>query len=707
MIPMTSRKNQMEDALKVLKDEGFKKAFLIFEESINEEVNPCEDFYDFACGKWIANNDIPDDLSSYGRFSALRENVSQEMKDLYNSDNTLKSKSVDYLKEIYKKCMDTKSLAATSIKELIKSLESYGFWPIIHGNKWKSNNFDLTDLLINLIQSRSIDVFLELYVSQDSKNVTRRMLHIDQGSLGLGSNSRDYYLNKEKYAKQISAYRKYLIAKISLLAQDSGSKRTIDEITKDVDEMIDFETEFAKILVPDHSRRNYTELYNIIKIDELDKLMPLIDWNRYFRAITPYDLHDYFNSNPDIIVTELKFFDRVLELLKNTDTRVITNYILTRYFSAWTMQLDERYEDIQQEFLKEFVGKKVKSPRWKDCSATASSKLPYASGAMYIDAFFNDKDKAAAMDMVKDLREAFNEILESNNWMDVDTKKYALEKLHEMMPLIGYPEFIKNTTSLDEYYKGLEITSHDSYAEILQKITTWSQHKIFRRLLEPVDREDFGMSSAVVNAYYSSIKNAIAFPAAILRAPFFDRRFPKSINYGGIGAVIGHEITHGFDDQGSQFDKIGNLRNWWDETTQKEFKKRTKCIVDQYGSYEVPDTGLKINGILTQGENIADNGGIKGAFRAYKNYIKRLGHDEPRIPGFEKYSNDQIFFMSYAQTWCGKAKPQSVIRQILGDPHSPMRFRVNGVMVNQPDFANAFQCPIGSKMNPGKRCEVW
>uniref|UniRef100_A0A913IE97 Neprilysin n=1 Tax=Strongyloides stercoralis TaxID=6248 RepID=A0A913IE97_STRER len=707
MIPMTSRKHQVEEALKVLKDEGFKKAFLIFEESIDEKIDPCEDFYDFACGKWIANNDIPDDLASYGRFSALRENVSQEMKELYNSDNSLKSKSVNYLKEIYRKCMDTKSLSVTSIKELLKSLESYGFWPIIHGNKWKQSQFDLTELLINLIQSRSIDVFLELYVSQDSKNVTRRMLHIDQGSLGLGSNSRDYYLNKEKYAKQINAYRKYLIAKISLLAQDYGSKKTIDEITKDVDEMINFETEFAKILVPDHARRNYTELYNIIKIDELNKLMPLIDWNRYFRAITPYDLHDYLNSNPDIIITELNFFDRVVELLKNTDTRVITNYILTRYFSTWTMQLDERYEDIQQEFLKEFVGKKVKSPRWKDCSATASSKLPYASGAMYIDAFFNDKDKAAAMDMVKDLREAFNEILESNSWMDDVTKKYALEKLHEMMPLIGYPEFIKNTTSLDEYYKGLEIDNDDSYAEILQKITTWSQHKVFRRLLEPVDREDFGMSSAVVNAYYSSIKNAIAFPAAILRAPFFDRRFPKSINYGGIGAVIGHEITHGFDDQGSQFDKIGNLRNWWDKKTQKEFKNRTKCIIDQYGSYEVPDTGLKINGVLTQGENIADNGGIKGAFRAYKNYIKRLGHDEPRIPGFEKYSNDQIFFMSYAQTWCGKAKPQSVIRQILGDPHSPMRFRVNGVMVNQPDFANAFQCPIGSKMNPGKRCEVW
>uniref|UniRef100_A0A0N5A3H9 Neprilysin n=1 Tax=Parastrongyloides trichosuri TaxID=131310 RepID=A0A0N5A3H9_PARTI len=707
MIITTSRKNQMDDTSNIIEDEGFKKASAIFQESINENANPCEDFYDFACGKWIANNDIPDDLTSYGRFSALRENVSQEMKDLYDSDNTFKSTAVNYLKQVYKKCMDTKALANTSIKELLKSLESYGFWPMIHGDKWKSHQFDLTELLINLVQSKSLDVFLELYVSQDSKNVTRRMLHVDQGNLGLGSNSRDYYLNKEKYSKQMNAYRKFLIKKVSLLAKDAKSTRTNEEIVKDVDELLEFETEFAKILVPDDARRNYTQLYNIIKIEDLNTYVPLIDWNRYFRAITPFDMHAYLDTNPNMLATDLKFFERIVELLKNTDTRIITNYILNKFVSSWSLQLDERYEDIQQDFLREFVGKKVKSPRWKDCSSIASSKMPYASGAMYIEAQFNDKDKTAALDMIKDLRQAFDEILQSNSWMDESTKKYALEKLKEMMPLIGYPDFIKNTTSLDKYYTGLVLDKDDSYSEILQKITTWSQHKVFRRLLEPVDRTDFGMSSAVVNAFYSSVKNAITFPAAILRAPFFDRRFPKAINYGGIGAVIGHEITHGFDDQGSQFDKIGSLRNWWDEKTQKEFKVRTKCIVDQYGAYEVPDTGLKINGVLTQGENIADNGGIKGAFRAYRNYIKKLGHEEPRIPGFEKYSNDQIFFMSYAQTWCGKAKPQSVIRQILGDPHSPMRFRVNGVMVNQPDFANAFQCPIGSAMNPGKRCEVW
>uniref|UniRef100_A0AC35TLF2 Neprilysin n=1 Tax=Rhabditophanes sp. KR3021 TaxID=114890 RepID=A0AC35TLF2_9BILA len=706
MIPTASRK-AFNEKTGISFSEGYLKASELFRTSINDSVNPCDDFYDFACGKWITDNEIPDDLTSYGRFSELREKVSEEMKQLYETPSESDSKTVAGLKQIYKTCMDMKTLSKTGFKAMMVEIENFGYWPIIHGNKWKEEQFDLTEILVNIAQSRSIDIFLELYVSQDQKNVSRRMLHVDQGNLGLGSSSRDYFLNRDKYVRQMTAYRHYLITKIMMVAEDAGSSRTREEIVADVDAMLVFETEFAKILIPDDERRNFTEMYNIIKMNDLNTLVPIVDWMKYFRAITPFDMHHYLDSNPDMIATDLSMFARLVILLRNTDARVLTNYIINRYTASWNMQLDERYEDIQQDFLKEFLGKKNKSPRWKECSASASAKMPYASGAMYVNAHFNDADKAAAMEMIVDIKFAMKQILESNDWMDQTTKAYAIEKLKEMMPLIGYPEFVKNNTALNEYYEGLEFEKSDTYSEMVHKLTTWSQHKAFRRVLEPVDREDFGISSAVVNAFYSSTKNAITFPAAILQPNFFSSTFPKAVNYGGIGAVIGHEITHGFDDQGSQFDKLGSLANWWDAQTQVEFKDRTKCIIDQYSAYEVPDTGLKVNGKLTQGENIADNGGLKGAYKSYRNYIKKLGHEEERIPGFEKYTNDQIFFMSYAQTWCGKAKPQSVIRQILGDPHSPMRFRVNGVVVNQPDFAASFKCPIGSPMNPGKRCNVW
>jgi len=274
--------------------------------------------------------------------------------------------------------------------------------------------------------------------------------------------------------------------------------------------------------------------------------------------------------------------------------------------------------------------------------------------------------------------------------------------------LIGFPDFLYNDTGLDEYYEKLNFEPSDSFPTIVERVAAWAQMRAFNRLREPVDRNEFSTSSATVNAFYSAIKNAITFPAAILQSPFFDREYPKSINYGAIGAVIGHEITHGFDDQGSQFDKIGNLKNWWDTKTIEKFVNRTQCLIDQYSAYEVPEAaGLKVNGILTQGENVADNGGIKEAYRAYRAYVQKLGHEEKRLPGFEGYTNDQLFFLSYSQVWCGHSKPEALIRQLLVDPHAPLKFRVNGVLANQPEFSTAFKCPLGSKMNPHKKCVVW
>jgi len=337
----------------------------------------------------------------------------------------------------------------------------------------------------------------------------------------------------------------------------------------------------------------------------------------------------------------------------------------------------------------------------------ASGRMSYAGGALYVRKYFDKSDKATALEMIEDLHTVFHQMVNTSQWMQTETKKLALVKAKEMLSLIGYPDWIANDTALDEYYEQLELTDQDSYPKIIEKLTQWGQQRAFRKLIEPVDRSEFGVSSAVVNAFYSSLKNAITFPAAILQAPFFDRGFPKSMNYGGIGSVIGHEITHGFDDQGSQFDGTGNLQNWWDPLTAMQFFNRTQCIVEQYGAYDVPGTGLKVNGRLTQGENIADNGGIKEAFKAYRRHVNKLGHEEARLPGMAAYTHDQVFYLSYAQAWCGHSKVESVIRSVLSDPHSPVLFRVNGVVANQPEFSTAFRCPIGTPMNPVKKCTVW
>ncbi|CAD5215091.1 unnamed protein product [Bursaphelenchus xylophilus] len=686
---------------------GYYKAADLFKSSINNTVDPCDDFFEYACGTWISNNSIPKDLTSYGHFSELREKVNKEMKDLYESPAKSSSSAINKLKLFYKACMDTDNLNKLRSGKLLEQIKDFGYWPILWPEEWRKADFDITQTLINFGLSRALDVFVDVYVSHDQKNVSRRILHFDQGGLGLGSSARDYYLNETKYAKQLNAYENYINGKLALLAEDAGVNRSKEAIAADVKEIIAFEKEFAHILVSEDDRRNYTRMYNMRKLSDLKTLMPLIDWQRYFYALMPKDMYDYLQTDPDVIINEIEFFNRLSELIQKTDLKVIANYMFWRFTSGWSLQLDERFEDVTQEFMKQFVGKQTKSPRWKDCESAVNSRLNYASGAMYVREFFKDDDRKAAQDMVKDLREAFRTMLKDNDWMKDETKAYALKKADEMQALIGYPDFVFNDTELDDYYGKLNTSETDGYADLIKDYSIWAQHKAFRRLKEEVDRAEFGTSSAVVNAFYSSVKNGITFPAAILQAPFFDATFPKAVNYGGIGSVIGHEITHGFDDTGSQFDAVGNLHNWWDNETEARFKNLTQCIVDQYGSYEVEGTGLKINGILTQGENIADNGGIRQAYRAYRNYIRKLGHEEKRLPGFEEYTNNQIFYISYAQSWCGHAKPEATVRQLIIDPHSPMRFRVNGVVSNQPEFASAFSCSAGSPMNPKKRCVVW
>ncbi|CAJ0566155.1 unnamed protein product, partial [Mesorhabditis spiculigera] len=686
---------------------GFIRASQLLNVAINQSADPCENFFEFACGGWVAANEIPADLTAYSHFTELREKVQAEMKDLYESNTRYPSKAINTLKKFYTACMDEETIEQRGPPDLIDAIRSLGYWPMVHGSLWDREEFDLTTLLINVGQTRGIDVFVDIYASTDTKNVSRRLLSFDQGGLGLGSGSRSYFTDPKKYAKQVTAYLRYMKAKVKLITQDAGLIPNEEQISRDVEEMFEFETRFANITVAEEDRRNYTELYYLSRLSEMAKFMPIIDWERYFVSVMPFSTHAYLKADPQVIITEVDFLHRLTELLKDTDPRVITNYVIYRYTSAWSMQLGKKYEDIYQDFVRDLVGKKTKSPRWKDCSSSTTNRMPYAAGSLYVRHFFNKAAKATTVDMIDDLQEAFAAMLLQNDWMDPSTKKIAQEKASAMLRLIGFPDFILRDEELDHWYRDLTVSETDTYSQMIEKATRWGINFAYNRLLEPVKRDEFSTNAAVVNAFYSSIKNAIMFPAGILQPPFFDAEFPKSLNYGGIGAVIGHEITHGFDDQGSQFDKDGNLKNWWDASTREKFEERTQCIIDQYGAQEVPNTsGQHLNGKLTQGENIADNGGVKQAYKAYKRFLEKHGPEEA-LPGLEKYTNDQMFFIGYAQTWCNKMTPEATLRLILTDPHAPGMFRVNVVLQNQPEFAHAFQCPAGSTMNPSKRCVVW
>ncbi|GMR38022.1 hypothetical protein PMAYCL1PPCAC_08217, partial [Pristionchus mayeri] len=687
--------------------DGFKEAAALLKKAVNLSADPCTDFYSYACGNWIASHEIPSDRVSVSRFVLLRQKVTNEMKEVLEAASDSKSTAKRKVKQIYRTCLDEEAIEKAKSQDMIKAIKAVGSWPMIEGTTAKFNprEFDLTNLLVE-VGFRGVSPFLDVYITIDPKNTTRRVLSLDQGGLGLGSSARNYYLNTTKYAKQVNAYKEYIFEKTSLITEDYGAAVSEMALKSDIEEIFNLEQKLAEILLPNEDRRNYTEMHNVRKLSELSTLFPLIDWSRYFKAQAPFDVHSYFDTDPDVIISEPDFLKRLATLLSNTEPRIVANYIMLRYSGSFGLTYDKRYDDVYHKLVKVLLGKDDKSERWKDCVAAAQGKMAYASSALYAEKYFDKSAKATTLAMIDEITAAFNEMLKDSTWMDEQTKKEALEKATNMIRLIGFADWVLDEDKLDEWYEKLDISATDTLEAMVEKSHRWSNDFSYRRLLEKVDRHEFTTNSATVNAFYSSIKNGIIFPAGILQPPFFSPDFPKALNYGGIGAVIGHEITHGFDDLGNQFDASGNLHEWWQPQTRKEFEKRAQCIIEQYGNETIPEIDMNLNGKLTQGENIADNGGIKAAYRAYSSYLAKHGA-EPRLPGMTQITNEQLFFIGYAQTWCNKYKPEALTNTVLTDPHAPGKFRVEVVAKNQKEFAAAFNCPAGSKMNPEDRCAVW
>jgi len=337
---------------------------------------------------------------------------------------------------------------------------------------------------------------------------------------------------------------------------------------------------------------------------------------------------------------------------------------------------------------------------------SAAGSFSAAIGKLYVQKHFDDRAKKLMEEMVKDIRAEFKDVLDKIDWMDPKTKERAHRKLSQIKEYIGYPEEILDNKNLEELYKGLEISSEE-YFQNSVSMSIWSMNYHWRKLREKVDKTDWKRHAnpAIVNAFYSSLENSIQFPAGILQGIFFGENRPSYLNYGAIGWVIGHEITHGFDDQGRQYDADGNLRDWWEKDTKKKFLKKTKCIIEQYGNYTVPKLNMSLNGINTQGENIADNGGIMQAYRAYERWVHRHGV-EPQIPGMN-FSQKQLFWISAANVWCSKYRPKAMEQRIKTGAHSPGQFRVIGPFSNSEEFHNDFGCKAGTQMNRKNKCEVW
>ncbi|XP_022251669.1 membrane metallo-endopeptidase-like 1 [Limulus polyphemus] len=569
-----------------------------------------------------------------------------------------------------------------------------GGWPVVEGELWDGSNFDWLETLFKFRKhGYSHDILLDLSVTPDYRNNSHHIVDLDQPVLGMPDRS---YLIKGLNDSGVAAYYRLMVDSAVLL----GATREAAE--EQMLESLNFEITLANFSLPREERRNISKLYNKMNITEIYKLAPSVNWREFFNKL----LVDPIPDSEPVIVDVPEFVKKFDDLITTIDKRVLANYMLWRVVLQSFAMLSKSWRELVQDYNTVITGKTRESPRWEKCMGTLTGSLGVALASLYVRNHFKEESKESSLEMVNYIHKEFLKILDEVDWMDDKTRERAKEKAGTIQPYIGYPDELLNVDKVADIYENLTLTSND-YFQNVQNLRVWSTDYAFGQLRKPNKKGDWKKHAraAVVNAYYNSLENSIEFPAGILQGAFYEKDRPNYLNYGAIGFVIGHEITHGFDDRGRQFDKDGNNVNWWEPETDFKFRSKAKCIIEQYGNYTVPENGLQINGINTQGENIADNGGLKEAYRAYRSWVKDHG-PERYLPGL-KYTPEQLFWISAANVWCGKYRPEVLKLRILSGSHSPSQFRVIGTFSNLPEFSESFNCPVDSPMNPQKRCSVW
>ncbi|XP_061163331.1 neprilysin-like [Saccostrea echinata] len=665
---------------------------------MDQTVDPCDDFFEYACGSWNKINVIPEDRSGYNTFAKLRDDLQVILKDLLEQPTSSKEpEATQKAKHLYRSCVNESMIEERGLGPVNKFLEELGGWPVTFNTsqQWDESKFKFTELLVKL-KLYNNKIFVDQWVSADDKNSDVNIIQLDQPELGMPS--RDYYLRGVE-DEDVQIYEKFAIN----VAMMFGANETQARI--DMREMVELEIELANITTPQEQRRDGEELYNRMTVKELHERIPGFNWLLYLNLIFE-KVNITVPETEEIVVYAPEYLSKMVKTVQNANNRLLANYMIWRIMMNRVTNLPQKYRNVRTEYYKKIYGSDTERSRWRDCISYVNDNMGNAVGRLFVKDHFDKGAKEVALNMIHDIRAAFYDLLEEVSWLDQKTRKVAKEKAEAMAEKIGYPPFILNDTALDESYNAVTFSSDTYFENVLENIRSiaWSNSK---KLREPVDKTKWSTTPVVVNAFYSSTKNQIMFPAGILQPPFYSKGYPRSLNYGGIGMVIGHEITHGFDDRGRQFDKFGNLKQWWDDEVIAKFKEKAQCIIEQYGNYTVPEVGINLNGVQTQGENIADNGGLKEAYRAYEKWIHKQDREPDRLPGLSHLSNKQLFFLNFAQVWCGTMRPRAVINRIRTTLHSPGKFRVIGTLQSMQEFAEVFNCPPHSYMNPVKKCRVW
>ncbi|CAG8565518.1 11336_t:CDS:10 [Funneliformis mosseae] len=716
-------------------------------------ADPCDDFFQYSCGGWVQNNLIPEDKGQYSYFDSLYEDNQKLLKEILenNFESTHKfepnlpppSEVIDKqnfykLQNLYQSCMNESLINDFGGEPLLpiidriiddfpvdskySLLSNFGHLDEIESQGAHSHDpLNLTNTLSRL-SIFGIKPLFEFFVEADAKDPKNNVLYLSQSGLGLPS--KEYYEEEEillsykeamiellnlalNYSSNVAHHFNHNFTESDDLVKDileySAERFLYKEWEKNAKKIIDFEIELAKISLSAEEFSDPEATYNNQTVVSLENLSPSFIWTRYISALLPPT--SVFPAK--IILTSNKYFKDLSNLVEKTPTPTLQLYFIWQAIYTYADSLSENFRVPLRKLRAKLRGtdESIKPKRWEECLKSVDNTLGLMAGRYFVLRAFGGKSKELADQIIMSLKDAFIKQLPRLDWLDKETREKAIEKVNRIIQKIGFPSKSPDTMSpqsLAEYYEKINIEKDRYFGNILSA-HVWASENKWKKVGKPVDLGQWYMTPQTVNAYYNPTANEIVFPAGILQSPFFSARAPEYVNYGAIGMVVGHELTHAFDNNGRQYDANGKLIQWWSNTTIEAFEEKAKCFVYQYGNYTIDDpkgNPVNLNGVLT--------------LEAFHAWLTRFESDKNEklynnqlLPGLQNFTREQLFYISFGRVWCSKIRPETAVERVRVDPHSPAIWRVNGVLTNSNHFSETFKCKVGSKMNPVDKCSIW
>ncbi|KAF8931453.1 hypothetical protein BGZ47_011839 [Haplosporangium gracile] len=689
-------------------------------------ADPCLDFSKFTCGGFDEQHEIPSDGSSIGPFDILNASNKRVLRYIVDASlgkspkaspgDVAAQNNIKKIQDLFASCMDEASILKAGRKPLVDEVKN--IIQSIPASASPVNKATLSKTLAQITKlGFRLSTFINLSVGSDPANPLVNVLAVYEDGLGLGTS--DDYQNTEL----VKLYQDTAAAMFQVIfGEEDVAKRMQPLAPKDIKkewvdaakEAVDFEIQLAGIATPRDDLWDPIKSNNPRTVEQLAALTPSIDWSVLIQETLPAGVK---NSRP-VAVSSVAYLTKLDTILQKTSAKTLQHYFSWLVIQNLANHLGKPYTQPLDAYnsVLSGVSADIKVERWKTCVSVVNRNLGQMVGHYFVEQTFKGNSRKEVMSIIENVLASYGKSFPTLKWLDKTTRDGAIKKLKAIVKSVGYstdaPD-VASSKALDEYFKGYTVAANDYFGNQFE-YSVWSAMNTFRQLPLPVNRNSMGMVPATVNAYYSPSSNSINFPAGILQLPFFNIENPEYINYGSMGVVGGHEIGHAFDNTGRHYDAIGRLENWWTNATSKAFDEKAQCYVNQYGNFTIKGPDGKdhnLDGQLTLGENLADNGGIKMAFRVWQSRVKSDPNGKKiknfKLPGLDKYTPEQLFFIAYGRLWCNKMRPEALLNLVRTNPHSPAKWRINGVAQNSPDFAKAFKCKAGSPMNPAKKCEVW